>query len=310
MNITLAEALEKTGLSLQAAGDLVGLGKSAVSRIKNHAGYPNEENWERVLIRKMVDQGMLDRSVLGEEDLETTELKVDPTAFIPTQNVIAVNALANGLLDPATTLNSSIGMVTGSAGYGKTTTIKHFVADNPQAIYILYMEGYSLTMLVKKIAFELTGFYQRTFDLNLAIIREATSVYRHLIIIDEADRMPLRILESLRNINEYCGAPILLVGEKNLVAKMESLPRLKSRVRKPEISFVALNTVDVATYYQMAVGIDISENLNVTRTLLNWSGKDFRTLVNDAQHIVSTLNTTSITELTEEVLNAYKPYRS
>ena len=310
MNITLAEALEATGLSLQAAGDLVGLGKSAVSRIKNKAGYPNEENWERVLIRKMVDQGMLDKSVLGDEDLEATELKVDPTAFIPTQNVIAVNALANGLLDPTTTLNSSIGMVTGSAGYGKTTAIKHFVADSPQAIYILYMEGYSLTMLVKKIAFELTGFYQRTFDLNLAIIKEATNVYRHLIIIDEADRMPLRILESLRNINEYCGAPIMLVGEKNLVAKMDSLPRLKSRVRKPEISFVALNTIDVATYYQMAVGIDISENLSVCRTLLNWSAKDFRTLVNDAQHIVSTLNTTSVTELTDEVLSAYKPYRS
>ncbi|MDD4083380.1 MAG: AAA family ATPase [Sphaerochaetaceae bacterium] len=309
MKLTLAEALEKTGLSLRDVGDLVGLSKSAISRIKNHSGYPNEANWERVIIKKMVDQGILPDDILEKEEKESAELKVDPAAFIPTQNVIAVNSLANGLLDPATTLNSSIGMVTGSAGYGKTTAIKHFVVENPQAVYILFMEGYSLTMLVRKIALELTGFSQRTFDRNLAIIKEATSIYRHLIIIDEADRIPLKILESLRNINEYCGSPILLVGEKNLIAKMESLPRLRSRVRKPEINFRPINTVDVATYYQIAVGLDISGSLDVCKTLLNWAAKDFRTLVNDAQHIVTTLNTTSVTELTNEVLNAYKPYR-
>ncbi len=197
--------------------------------------------------------------------------------------MVALNALGNDLLDPATTLNSSIGMVTGAAGYGKTTAIQHFAANNNQSVYVLYMEGYTLSMIIRKIALELTGSNRRTFDNNLSIIKEATSIYRKLIIIDEADRMPLRVIESLRNINEYCGAPLMLVGEESLASKMETIPRLKSRVRKPEIVFRPLTVVDVATYYQMAVGLDISSSASVCQTLLRWAGKDFRVLVNDAQ---------------------------
>lgn len=305
--MTLAEALEITQLTLQQAGDLVGLGKSAVSRVKNRE-YPNWENIERAIIAKMAEANLFPETV----DIELPEpgtLAVNPTAFISTQNVVALNSLANGLLDPRTTLNSSIGMVTGSAGLGKTTAIQRYAAMQDQAVYVLYMEGYTLSMLIRKIAYELTGFNRRTFDNNLAIIKEATSIYRKLIIIDEADRMPIRIIESLRNINEYCGAPILLVGEESLASRLETIPRLKSRIRKPEIVFKPINIVDVATYYQIATGLDISGSPEVCQQLLRWAGRDFRTLVNDAQHIISTMNTNGLSELTEEVLNAYKPYR-
>ncbi len=305
--MTLAEALEITQLTLQQAGDLVGLGKSAVSRVKNRE-YPNWENIERAIIAKMAEANLFPETV----DIELPEpgtLAVNPTAFISTQNVVALNSLANGLLDPRTTLNSSIGMVTGSAGLGKTTAIQRYAAMQDQAVYVLYMEGYTLSMLIRKIAYELTGFNRRTFDNNLAIIKEAASIYRKLIIIDEADRMPIRIIESLRNINEYCGAPILLVGEESLASRLETIPRLKSRIRKPEIVFKPINIVDVATYYQIATGLDISGSPEVCQQLLRWAGRDFRTLVNDAQHIISTMNTNGLSELTEEVLNAYKPYR-
>ena len=306
--MTLAEALELTHMSLQEAGDMVGLGKSAISRVKSH-DYPNWENIEKAIISKMAEANLFPDTVEVEKP-EAGTLSVNPVAFISTQNVVSLNGLANGLLDPTTTLNSSIGMVTGAAGYGKTTAIQHYAANNEQTVYVLYMEGYTLSMLVKKIAWELTGFNRRTFDSNLAIIGEATKIYRKLIIIDEADRIPLKIIESLRNINEYCGAPIMLVGEESLVSRMESLPRLKSRVRKPEIVFKPLNVVDVATYYQIAVGLDISNDPQVCQTLLRWAGKDFRTLVNDAQHIVATMNATGLTDLTAEVLDAYKPYRA
>lgn len=306
--MTLSEALEITKLSLQQAGDMVGLGKSAVSRVKSH-DYPNWENIEAAIIKKMHDGGLFPDSIVLEEVEEGT-LRVNPAAFISTQNVIAFNSLASSLLDPTTTMNSSIGMVTGSAGFGKTTAIQQFVANNEQSVYVLYMEGYTLTMIIKKIALELTGFNRRSFDNNLAIIKEATSMYRKLIIIDEADRMPIRVIESLRNINEYCGAPIMLAGEESLVSKMTAIPRLKSRIRKPEIVFKSLNVIDVATYYQMAVGIDISSSPAVCQTLLRWANKDFRTLVNDAQHIVAMLNSSGLSELTEEVLDAYKPFRA
>lgn len=306
--MTLKEALELTGMSLSAAGDLVGLGKSAISRVKSH-DYPNWENIEKAIIRKIAEARMFPDDVEVESP-ENGSLTVNPTAFISTQNIVSLNSLANDLLDPTTTLNSSIGLVTGAAGYGKTTAIQHFVSNNDQSIYVLYMEGYTLSMIIRKIAIELTGSGRRSFDNNLAIIREATSIYRKLIIIDEADRMQLKVIEALRNINEYCGSPIMLVGEESLASRMDSIPRLKSRVRKPEIVFKPLTMVDVATYYQMAVGLDISDSPSVCQTLLRWAGKDFRVLVNDAQHIIARMNTNGLCVLTEEVLNAYKPFRA
>jgi len=305
--MTLRDALEMTGMSLTDAGDLVGLGKSAVSRVQNQS-YPKWEHWEKAILDKMASLGMLGEEYQIEQ-LPKGTLKVNPVAFITTQNVQAVNSLASDLLNPSTTLNASIGMVTGSAGYGKTTAIQHLVANDDKAAYVLFMEGFSLTMLYKAIATELTGFCSRTFESNLAQIKEATRIFRRLIIIDEADRLPLKMIESLRTLNEYCGTPVMLVGEESLAGTMETLPRLKSRIRKPQIVFKPINTVDVATYYQEAVGLDISGSPKVCQMLLKWAGRDFRVLVNDAQHIVQVMNASGKTELTEEVVHAYRTSR-
>lgn len=306
--MTLTEALEKSGLTLAEAGAMVNLGKSAISRIKAH-DYPNWEQAEALVIEKMAENGMLGDDYVAPQRKRGT-LKVDSVAFIRTQNVNAVNTLAEDLLDDNTTLNASIGLVTGSAGFGKTTTMKQFVATHDRATYVPFLQGFTLNMLCKAISREMIGSCQGTFERNLQQIQAASKMYRRLVIIDEADLMPLRLVEALRNINEYCDLPIMLVGEDSLVSKMESLPRLKSRVRKPEIVFLPLNTVDVATYYQAAIGLDISRNPKICQTLLRWANKDFRILVNDAQHICQVMNASGVSELTEEVLNAYKLRRA
>ncbi|AEC02058.1 AAA family ATPase [Parasphaerochaeta coccoides] len=307
--MTLAEALEISGMTLQQVGELLDppLGKAAISRIKSHE-YPNWDILEPQIVNKMGKIGVLG-DFTGEEK-QTGILRVDPTAFIHTQNVLATDALVQDLLDPATTLNASIGMITGAAGYGKTSTVQHIGATVDQAHYVLYMEGYTLTALCKQIASTLMGFCQRTFEKNLALIKEATSIYRKVIILDEVDRMPIRYIEALRNINEYCGVPLLLVGEESLTAKMESLPRLKSRVRKPQISFKPLNTADVAMFYLEAVGLDIRDSLQVCKILLSRANRDFRVLVNDAQHLVKAMNASGYETLTEEVLDAYRTKRT
>ena len=307
--ITFEEAIERCGLNYTEIGSLVNLGKSAISLIKARK-YQNWENYQKAIITKLGQAGYL-----GDEyDYESPELfgdgpKVDPQAFISTQNVQAVNALCDDLLDPSTSLNASLGMVVGSAGYGKTTALQHYASVHDSAIYILYMEGYTLVGLCKAIAFELIGTSGRTYLENLALIDRATSTVRKLIIIDEADRMPIRLLEGIRNLNERCGAPMLLAGEETLTAKMETQPRLRSRVRKPEIKFVPINHVDVATFYEEAIGLSIAGDEKVCMQLLRWANRDFRTLVNDAQHICRIMHTHKLDELTSEVLNEYKPYR-
>ncbi len=307
--ITFEEAIERSGLNFTEIGSLVNLGKSAVSLIKAQK-YQNWENIQKTIVTKLGQAGYLgDEYVYKTTSLFGEGPKVDPQAFISTQNVQAVNALCDDLLDFSTSLNASIGMVVGSAGYGKTTTLQHFASTHDSATYILYMEGYTLVGLCRAIAEELIGTSGRTYLENLALIDRATSAVRKLIIIDEADRMPIRFLEGLRNINERCGAPIVLSGEESLTAKMATQPRLRSRVRKPEIKFLPLNHIDVATFYEEATGLAIAEDEGICMQLLKWANRDFRTLVNDAQHICRIMTTHGLTELTAEVLNEYKPYR-
>lgn len=305
----LKQALEIAGMTQAAAGVYAGIGKSAVSLVCSQT-YPNWEAVERQIIRGMIQDGIFDES-LYDLSLFSSKAKanvnwhLDPNCFITTGNVKAVDSLGEGLLDESSILNSSIGVVVGPAGFGKSEASRHFVINHERSAYVLYMEGFTLNLFIKRIASELTGTCAGNFERNLDIIRDATRIFRRLVVIDEADRIPLRYLEAVRNINEYCSLPIMLVGEETLIARMNSQDRLKSRIRKPLVQMHPLNVTDVATYYRMALGMDISKDIEVCKILLNLAQRDFRILVNDAQHIAQIMNTNGFGELTKEILNAY-----
>lgn len=306
---SLKQALELTGLTQEMAGTYAGLSKAAVNRIVN-GSYPNAELMERRILCAMVKSGVFDTlesvDVSGYETapLEPgSSFKVNPLVFINTVNVMAINSLGDGLLDEGSTLNSSIGVAIGSAGYGKTSAVKNFAVNNDNVAYVLYIEGYTIPMLLKAITRELTGMCGRSYEQNLEIIKEATSVTRKLVVVDEADRMPVRFLEALRGLNEIACIPLLLVGEEGLAAKMAMHPRLQSRIRKPQVIFRPLTVTDVATYYEQAVGISIKEDISVCTILLKHAGRDFRTMINDANMICSAMNTNGVTVITKEFLN-------
>ncbi|WP_320130274.1 AAA family ATPase [uncultured Sphaerochaeta sp.] len=305
--ISLKQAIEKSGLSMNKVADRLGISASQVSLVSSH-NYSAWEDREREII-----EGMVANELLLKEDAELEifampagKLRVDPNKFIITQNVMAIDTLAKDLLDPATTLNASIGVVMGHAGYGKTTSIQHFCATNDRAIYTLFIEGYTLNMMMQSIVKEFRAIPGRSFSKNLESIRTATAVYRRLIVIDEADRLPLRYLESLRGLNEECGVPILLVGEHTLQSKMSSLPRLESRVRGTPVVFSSLSLFDVGSFWKIAVGISLDGQDQLKKMLLTRSRGDFRILVNDAHRIVSAMNASGKPTLTKEVLDALK----
>lgn len=81
---------------------------------------------------------------------------------------------------------------------GKTTSVQRFAAENTAATYVLYM-GYTRNALFREISEGILGRSAGTYYGNLQLIMGATQMYRKLIIIDEADRMPLSLLENLRD---------------------------------------------------------------------------------------------------------------
>ena len=166
------------------------------------------------------------------------------------------------------------------------------------------MDGYTQTKLLKEISYELTGTRPSTFEKCLDAIEEGSRIVRKLIIIDEADKMPLRYIEMLRAINERCCLPLLLVGEEELYARMSNVPRLRSRIRKPIVKFGPVDLVDVSAFFKLAIGISIQ--VDVAQELCERANGDFRVVVNDARAIIDILNTSGISHLDSSILARLK----
>lgn len=120
-------------------------------------------------------------------------------------------------------LDGEIGVVIGDAGIGKTIAIKEYSARNSDVLLIEADLGYTardlFVELHKKCGLSGTGSINRMKDEVIAKLNGSG----RLIIIDEAEHLPVRALDLVRRINDKAGVGILFCGLKRF---MESL-RLK-----------------------------------------------------------------------------------
>lgn len=298
-----------TGLSQQEVANMMGLSKATISLVANE----RYDGWQNILascIDRAVQAGKL---ILDKDEGEEIpppaigqEIVIDTTAFIKTDNVNRLFGLCDDLLDEESSLNSSIGMATGRAGYGKTTAIRRYISTHSDAVYILWM-NYTKAQLFQRIAEELIGKSYNSYIKNIKLICDITRLYRKLIVIDEADRMPLQILEDLRTLNEEGGVPVLLLGEDSLSAKVKKADRIESRIRKPVVTFRQLDWLDLASFYKVSTGLELSKDVAVR--LVQDAHRDFRIAANDMQDIVRKMNANGACELTREVLDAIRRAR-
>lgn len=307
MNVTMREICEKyqerTGKTMSdaAIAAMLGWSKTTMSLVVN-GSYANldgklQEAYDRLLGDDAATAG-------GAEQTDGfTEITVKPDVVIATPDFNAVYGLCNGLMDVKSSLSASIGMVTGVAGRGKTTTVRRYAVEHPGVVYILYM-GYSKSALFRTIAEELTGRSFASYYKNLQLILEATRAWRKLIIIDEADRMPINMIEDLRTLNESGGVPLLLVGEPALASMTKRADRIESRIRKPRIEFHPLDYVVLSTLYKEACGLTLTKG--VAEKLVKAAGADFRVAANDMQNIVRLMNINRVSVLTERLVDDFR----
>ena len=295
----LNQLLEITGLSQTDISTKMGWSKATVSLVAGRK-YPSWQAKVAEAFRYLSDNGYIPDEYLDDTEPSLPDITIDTDALIKTDNYNAAFSLADGLLAPESLLNASIGMILGKAGYGKTTAVKRYAIEHQDAIYLLYM-GYTRAALFRRISEELVGRSAHSYYATLKLIEEATAVCRKLIIVDEADRMPLSLLEDLRTLNENAAVPLLLVGEDSLSSLVKRADRIESRIRKPIVTFKPIDTATVIALYKKACGLSIE--VEVARKLISMCGRDFRVAVNDMQHIVSIMNQNGVSELTKEVLD-------
>jgi DNA transposition AAA+ family ATPase len=254
--------------------------------------YPNWEQKQLEIIDKLVALGYT------EEGRDCVRINTD--VLVMTPSVSEFRSLAGELADPDGALTSSIGMAIGSAERGKTYASKWFARDNDNAAYILYVDGFSLVQVLRDICDAVAHTRPYSMSKCITVLEQHCKYQRRLVIIDEADKCPVRILEMLRGLNERCSLPILLVGEEGLKAKTDQVPRLRSRIRKPVILFEEATEVDVASYYLQAAGLSIGKEIAAALTRHARGG--FRTIVNEAQELARMANASGISAITETLV--------
>jgi DNA transposition AAA+ family ATPase len=197
--------------------------------------------------------------------------------FLPTKNYQKTVELITELIESPTGVE--MGVVVGQAGRGKTTAAERIYTESKHAIYCLYQEGWNYLDLLREIAFRLSGqrphFRQKCFE----IIQNELAIMRRVIMVDEADRMPLKVLNGMRNIHDICNSGVVLIGEEALTSNLKRERRLISRIRNT-VHFGPVQSQDVFIFFNQAVGVKLTPDQG--NKILRHSQGDFRRVLTSA----------------------------
>ena len=133
-------------------------------------------------------------------------------------------------------------VIYGQAGLGKTQAVKNYCEKNPAAILIEANPRFTALVLMRKLAaaakVSTVGSLNDLFESVSDRLRDSG----RLIVVDEAENLPLRALEIIRRLHDDTGCGLVLSGMPRLVANLRGkhgeLVQLYSRVS------VALNLGD------------------------------------------------------------------
>ena len=157
-------------------------------------------------------------------------------------------------------------VIYGQAGLGKTSALEAYVKRNPDAIMIDSDPSYSAKVLLSSMALAL-GVESRgsLHQLIEELIKKLKNSGR-IILVDEAENLPLRALECLRRIHDKTGVGLVLAGMPRLLVNLRGskgeLKQLYSRVAfKFDLGNTIPNTELSEIINQSLMGIE-SETVN------------------------------------------------
>lgn len=111
-------------------------------------------------------------------------------------------------------------VIYGQAGLGKTEAVKAYCRNNPGAVLIETNPSYTAQVLMRKLAEACkvgsTGTLNDMFD----AVCDRLDGSGRLIVVDEAENLPLRALEILRRLHDMTGCGLVFSGMPKLIANM------------------------------------------------------------------------------------------
>ncbi|MBK5072539.1 AAA family ATPase [Budviciaceae bacterium CWB-B4] len=117
--------------------------------------------------------------------------------------------------------DGDINVIYGDAGMGKTMVMRQYAAENRDAILIEADPGYTARVVLEELCGKL-GLNKRgnMHELSVACINALKDSGRPLLV-DEAENLPYRALETIRRIHDKTGIGVVLAGMPRLIINLK-----------------------------------------------------------------------------------------
>lgn len=216
--------------------------------------------------------------------------------FIKTKNVKRFVSLMSELQKLPSNI-PKIALVYGEHGLGKSQTIQWW-ADKNDCVYVRATQGMSSRWLLAEIAEEIGEVpYWHTQE-TFSLIENHLRLNPKIIIVDEVDYLiEKHSIETLRDIHDKTGCPMVLVGMGCIDKKLSRYPHLLDRVYKT-MKFEQYNQSDIKEILSELTTIRFTEDAIL---YLSTRVNQFRQLVKLINRIEKLSNTNQL-----EILDEYK----
>ena len=198
--------------------------------------------------------------------------------FLETQNVAKFRE-ALWILEDTERGQPGLGVVWGQAGRGKTLCAREY-AVRTQAVYLRVMEDWTPRAMLAALCWELNGSEPFSTERCKKIVCSELERQHKTVLVDEADRLSVGLVEHLRDIHDVTGHPVILIGEEHLFPTLAARRRLWSRVTQT-VEFKPIHIEDIILFGLKAADLRIEHD--AASRIASRSSGDFRLVWTDVQ---------------------------
>ena len=217
--------------------------------------------------------------------------------FVKTKNVKGFINLIHNLKNKPDNI-SKIGLIYGNVGLGKTKTALYF-SIHYDAVYVRATNSMSPKWMLEEIVKELDEiprFY--TTDIFRQCVN-ALITSPQMIIIDEIDYLlaDFRTIETLRDLHDETGVPIVLVGMQLVKHKLKKHTHLFDRISEI-YNFAEFEYSDIKQIVEEISEVEITKD---AIHLIHNKVKSFRQIVNSIDILEKVAQANGFTQIDENI---------
>lgn len=194
---------------------------------------------------------------------------------------------------------SKMALVYGTFGLGKSQTIMWWVTNN-DAIYVRCNHNISPRWLLSEIVKELDEVPCYTSQRLFEQIEEKLKYNPKILVVDEIDYLfsNKHTIETLRDIHDKLGIPVLLVGMELADKKLQKYGHINDRIFA-KLKFEKLSKEDFKEIIETLSEVKFSDNAIKYITNRNLQFRQIVKIITKAEQLA---NTNKLDEISEEII--------